>query len=461
MENTEELLPFGSTALKKSILDILAADGFEKMSPVQAKCIPLMMKNRNVLALAPTGTGKTLSYVLPIVNDLVDDGHVQAVIISPTVALLDQIKAVFEEFTTKLGFPADTVKAVYGQSDFNKAKPDILLITPSLYKSSLSHYPINELKRVIIDEGDMVVFDGFKEALEALKKPRDRKMISFFSASLNVQDIKKVKSSFLIDQLVDVRTSITNKTVEHHIINIRNYSKAEALDMFLKEKKPFKSICFVSRKEDLFKLADELKAIGRHYLLVHGAMDKRDIRNTLNDFRKDEEGLLLASDYVSRGLDIPDVECIISADLPSDSQYYFHRAGRAGRFNAPGDSFVFYNEDDEESVKAIYDLVRRGTSFDTYLLSQGTLKKSKGTYQFRNMGKKDRAESEQLQKKIRHAVNKNKSSKVKPNYKKKVSKAVDLVKEKHRKKIVLTNIARSGGNAQDYHTDRKRSTKRK
>lgn len=461
MENIEELLPFGSTALKKSILDILQADGFEKMSPVQAKCIPLMIKNRNVLALAPTGTGKTLSYVLPIVNDLIDDGHVQAVIISPTVALLDQIKTVFEEFTSKLGFPKDCVKAIYSQSDFNKAKPDILLITPSLYSSALSHYPINELKRVIIDEGDMVVFDGFKEALEALKKPRDKKMISFFSASLNVQDIKKVKSTFLIQDVVDVRSSITSKSVAHHIVNIRNMKKGEALDLFLKEIHPFKSICFVSKKDDLFALASELKAMGKHFLLVHGAMDKREIKNVLTDFRKDEEGLLLASDYVSRGLDIPDVECIISIDLPSDSQYYFHRAGRAGRFNAPGDSYVFYNEDDEEQVKSIYDLVRRGTSFDTYLLSQGSLKKSKGTYQFRNMGKKDRAESEQLQKKIRHAVNKNKSNKVKPNYKKKVSRAVDLVKEKHRKKIVLTNIAKSGGNAADYHVDRKRTTKKK
>ncbi len=461
MENTEELYPFGSTSLKKEVLDILSSDGFEKMSPVQAKCLPLMIKNKNVLALAPTGTGKTLSYVLPIVNDLVDDGHVQAVILSPTVALLDQIKSVFEEFTLRLGFPSDAVKAIYSQSDFNKAKPDVLLITPSLYVSALSHYPINELKRVIIDEGDMVIFDGFATALEALKKPREKKMISFFSASLNVQDIKKVKSTFLINDVVDVRNSITSKSVSHHIVNIRSMEPSLALDLFLKETKPYKAICFVSKKETLFSLADELKKIGRHFLMVHGAMDKRDIRKVLDDFRKDEEGLLLASDYVSRGLDIPDVEMILSLDLPKDSQYYFHRAGRAGRFNAPGDSYIFYSEDDEEAVSAIHDLVRRGTSFDSYLLSQGSLKKSKGTYQFRNMGKKDRAESEVLQKKIRHAVNKNKSNKVKPNYKKKVSKAVDLVKEKHRRKIVLTNIARSGGNAKDYHVDKKRSSKRK
>lgn len=460
MENIEEL-PFGSTSLKKEVLDILKEDGFSKMSPVQAKTIPLMIKNHNVLALAPTGTGKTLSYVLPIVNDLVNNGHVQAVIISPTVALLDQIKTVFEEFTSKLGFPADAIKAVYSNNDFNRAKPVVLLITPSLYTASLSHYPINELKRVIIDEGDMVVFDGFKEALEALKKPRDAKKISFFSASLNVQDIKRVKSSFLISDVVDVRSTITNKTVKHHIVNIRSLEKGEALDLFLSEHKPFKAIAFVSKKDDLFALADSLKKIGRHALLVHGGMDKREIKNAIDRFRKDEEGLLLASDYVSRGLDIPDVECIISIDLPSDSQYYFHRAGRAGRFSAPGDSFIFYNEDDSDSVKAVYNIARRGTSLDSYILSQGHLKKNKGPYEFRNLGKKDRAESEKLQKQIRHAVNENKSKKVKPNYKKKVAKAVDLVKLKHRKKIVLTNIAKSGGNAKDYHEDKRRTTKLK
>lgn len=461
MENTEELYPFGSTALKPEILEILKEDGFEKMSPIQAKAIPLMIKGKNILGLAPTGTGKTLSYVLPIVNDLKDDGHVQAVILSPTVALLDQIKAVFEEFTKKLGFPSDCVKAVYSQNDFNRSKPDILLITPSLYTSALSHYPINELKRVIIDEGDMVVFDGFKEALEALKKARDNKMISFFSASLNIQDIKKVKSTFLIQDVVDVRNTITSKSVKHHIVNIRSLSKSEALEVFLKEVKPFKAIAFCSKKEDLYSLADSLKKDGVHFLMVHGSMDKREIKNTLDKFRKEEEPLLLASDYVSRGLDIPDVETIISIDLPNDTQYYFHRAGRAGRFNAPGDSFVFYNEDDKDNVKQIYDLIRRGTSLDSYLISQGTLKKNRDNYQFRNLGKKDRAESEVLQKKIRHAVNENKTSKVKPNYKKKVRRAVDLVKEKHRRKIVLTNISRSGGNATDYHVDKKRSTKKK
>lgn len=461
MMNFNEELPFGSTALRKDLLEVLTSLGFDKMSPIQAKTIPLLLKNKNVLGLSSTGTGKTLSFVLPIMNDLVDDGHVQAIIISPTVALLDQIKKVFESFTKALKYPDDAVKAIYSNNDFNRSKPLILLITPSLYTSCLSHYPIDELKRVIIDEGDMVLFDGFDEVLKSLKRVRDERKVSFFSASLKVQDIKKVKSSLLINDVIDVRDKITNKTVSHHLVNIRSNSKSEALDIFLRELNPYKTIAFVSKKEDLYLLADELKKLNRHFLFVHGSMDKRDIKKTIDTFRKENENLLIASDYVSRGLDIPDVETIVSIDLPSDTQYYFHRAGRAGRFSSPGDSYIFYSSDDEDSIKNIYDIIRRGTNLDSYTISQGKLKKNKESYQFRNLGKKDRAESEKLQKQIRHAVNSNKSNKVKPNYKKKVSKAVDLVKLKHRKKIVLTNISKSGGNAKDYHEDKKRSTKRK
>lgn len=455
-----ENLPFGSTALKKDILDILTIDGFEVMSPVQAKTIPLMLRGKNVMALAPTGTGKTLSYVLPIMNSLKDDGHVQAVIISPTVALLDQIKSVCEEFTLKLGYNGDAVKAIYSQNDFKRSKPLIVLITPELFPSLASHYPIDELNRVIIDEGDMIAFDGFSHALKSLRKQKERKQISFFSASLNKQDIKRVRTLLMIQEVVDVRDNITNRTVRQHLVDIRTNSKAKALDLFLGIQNPYKTIAFVSTKDELYKVGDELKTLGREFLLVHGGLEKREINRILSEFRKDESKLLLASDYVSRGLDIPEVDTIVSLDLPRDSDYYFHRAGRAGRFNNEGDSYIFYTQDDEDSLKRVRDLLRRGLEYDTYTLSKENLKKNKGSYEFKNMGKKDRADSENLQKKIRHAVNQNKSNKVKPGYKKKVKKAVDLVKFKHRRKIVMTNIARSGGNVKDFHMDKDRKGKK-
>lgn len=450
-----EPLPFGSVALKKELVEFLKEDGMEKMSPIQSHAIPLLLKGKSVLGLSPTGTGKTLAYSLPILNDLEDKGKVQAVIISPTVALLSQVKEVLLSFTRRMNFPLDAVKAVFENADFTRSKPDILLVTPSMYAASLSHYPFDQLKRVIIDEGDMVAFDGFQDMLYVLKKQKERHQISFFSASLNTQDIKRVKTGFGIEEVIDDRDNITNNMVRHHLVDMKSLSLGTALKAFLENVHPMKTIAFASTKKSLYETAEELKKLKVPYLLLEGGMDKRDIVRTINEFKKMSSGLLLASDYASRGLDIQDVDAIVSLNLPAELDYYFHRAGRAGRFFTPGDSYVFFTYDDEEGMKSLKALLRREKNFDLYVLKEDGIKKSRDAYEFHNLGKKDRMGNEVLQKQIRHAVNETKSKKVKPGYKKKVKKAVERVKEKHRKKVVLTNIAKSGGNARDFHTDDK------
>lgn len=454
IDDSEKMLPIGSLSLKPEIVQILKDNGFETFSDIQGKAIPKLLKGQSVLGLSLTGTGKTLSYALPIINDLNDDGHVQAVILSPTVALLDQIKDVLSSFLVPLGYPSDAIKIIKSNKDYNRAKPDILLTTPAMYKQAKSHYPFNELKRVIIDEGDMIAFDGFDEILAVLKSEIEKSMVSFFSASLNIQDVKRIKRLFHIQVVIDVReSSITNKTVLHHLVAYRGMDNKEALLAFLKNKTNYtKMILFVSKKSDLFAIDNFLKENKVKHLLVHGDMEKREINRAIQEFKKDENHLLLASDYASRGIDIPTVSDVVSFDLPLDLDYYFHRAGRSGRFNDNGDSYVFYSDDDEESVSKVKDLIRRGVIFDQYLLTNKGMNLQKGKYVFKNLGKKDQSNA-LLQKQIRHAVNKTKSKKVKPNYKKKVKVAVDRVKEKHRMKVVLTNISRNGGNVQDFHKD--------
>lgn len=461
-DDSNKRLPVGALALRDDIVDILKENGFTYFSDIQGKVIPKMLKHIPVIGLALTGTGKTLSYVLPIVNSLKDDGHVQAVVLSPTVALLDQVKKVFEMFTLPLGFPKDAVKVIKGNNDFSRAKPDVILTTPSLLDEMRSHYPVNELNRIIIDEGDMIAFDGFVEQLYTLKKATEQKQVSFFSASLNIQDIKKVKRMFHIDTVIDVRdSSITNQNVTHHLVNHRGFSKDSALLSFLKfHDVNEKTIVFVSKKDDLFSLSNVLKENKIAHQMLFGDMDKREIRKTIDSFASKEKGLLLASDYASRGIDVPTVTSVISVDLPKDLAYYFHRSGRAGRFDKEGESYVFYDEDDKDSVNQVKALIRRNVSFDHYILSDDSLRKTKEKYQFKNLGKKDQS-NDLLQKQIRHAVNETKSNKVKPGYKKKVKRAVDRVKMKHRMKVVRTNIAKSGGNANDFHVDIKRSTKKK
>ena len=446
-------LKFSSFNLKQEILVALENSGFVNTSTIQSKCLPPLLKGENVLGLAPTGTGKTLAYLVPLINNLDKTKHLQAIIISPTIALMDQIRDVASNLLDALSYPKTSLKVIKNKKDFNRSDPLIIITTLSQLKDLYSRYAVNNLKYVIIDEGDMITFDGFEEELVILKNPINRGIVSFFSASLNLQDIAKIKKYFKIKNIIDVRSSsITADNVKHHFVNIRSVEKYMALKLLLRELKPYKGIVFCSSKKELYNLDKRLKEENIAHLLISGDLDKREIRQIIKNFNDPKNHLLIASDYASRGLDIPDIDCVISYDLPDKTDYYFHRAGRSGRFDRSGDSYIIYSEDDSVSVENIKALIRRGIQGDLIILSKNGLKISNGPYVFKNLGKKDQS-NDKLQKQIRHAVMKTKSDKVKPGYKKKVKKAVEKVKQKHRMKVVRTNIAKSGGNAQDYHED--------
>lgn len=444
---------FTAFNLKPELISALSDSGFISASPIQEKTIPLLLKKNNVLALAPTGTGKTLAYLIPIINNLIDNQKLQAIIISPTAALMDQIEKVAKDILSKLDYRSDALKVLHSKKDFTRSNPLLILTTLPLVKDIYSKYPVDQLSYIVIDEGDMITFDGFDEYLPVLKGAIAKGLVSFFSASLNIQDIKKVKSYFKIKSVIDVRSSlITSENVKHHYVNLRSIDKVEGLKKLLENINSFKTIVFTSSKNDLYKYASEFKAAGIKFVLLSGDLEKREIKQAIEAFKKPTSRLLLATDYASRGLDIPDVDAIISLDLPKDSDYYFHRAGRAGRFDKGGDSYIFYSEDNEKSVTDLKALIRRGVKGDLIIVSKNGVKFSKGPYVFKNLGKKDQS-NDKLQKQIRHAIMETKSNKVKPGYKKKVLKAVEKVKRKHRMKVVRTNIARAGGNANDYHED--------
>lgn len=447
-------LTLKSLNVKDEICSAFSKLGFSYLSDVQEKTIPVLLNNKSVLVVSETGSGKTFSYLIPILNNIdFDDKSLEAIILLPTNILVDQVKKVISSFTSNLGYKDDFVKAIKSKNDFSKSFPKIVVTTTSLYNQIFSHYPTNNLKNVIIDEGDMLIFDGFSEVLNLLKKQIDKKIVSIFSASIKKQDITRIKSALKISTVIEVSCKITSYNVSHVLVDYFPLNKEDALVLLLNQKdKYLKTIVFFKTIEELNKISSYLKDKKLKFLLVHGELDKRAIKKTLNDFDKASSSILLASDYLSRGIDCKDVDLIISYSLPSDLDYYFHRAGRTGRFFNSGLSYILVNKDDEKDLKAIKSLNKRGISFSLVKLSKNGIKDLPTSYIFKNLGKKDQS-NDQLQKKIRHAVNKTKSKKVKPNYKKKVSKAVSRVKEKHRMKVVRTNIAKSGGNVKDFHVD--------
>ena len=446
-------LPFSSLALDRCLTDVLSKNGFLRMSPVQEKTIPFLLRGENVLSLSPTGTGKTLAYAAPLLEKALKSEKPTSILLFPTVALLDQVHQVLRTLARDL-FGEEAVKALRSRKDFTRGNPRILLSTPHLYPEILARYDTSMVQDVVLDEGDMLVYDGFSEILSLLSSAIRKGSVSFFSASLPTQKVREVTKSLRISNVVDVRDAITAHGVRHHFVFARSMGPEEAFLSLVRALLPTKMIVFVSRGDTLPRLSSLLKKEGIEFLSLQGQEEKRDIRRKVELFRRMPIGILLATDYLSRGIDVPDCKVVLSYDLPRRADYYFHRAGRTGRFGTEGDSYVLVL-DDEESLDNARRLSRREESFDLFALTREGLKSQRGQYLFKSLGKKDQS-NERLQKQIRHAVNETKSKKVKPNYKKKVQKAVDLVKLKHRKKVVLTNIARKGGKAQDYHEDERR-----
>ena len=447
--------PVGSLNLNSKLVDVLKENNIKYFSEVQRLVIPKLLNFNSVLALAQTGTGKTYSYVLPIINYLLnnEEKYLQSIIIAPTNFLLDQIKNVISILLNNLKISSIKLSLIKSNSDLNNNKDtNIILTTPTLFNSVIKKYDISHVKYLIIDEGDMILFDGFSNIIKDTNFFIKKGIVSIFSASINVQDISRIKSAFKIKYTFDVRNnSINTSLINHYFVSVRGLNKLDGLIKFIKEKHFDKVIVFASSKNELFKLNSYFKDNKIKSYVIHGELSKNEIKSVINNFNS-SSGILLSSDYSSRGVDLDSLSDIISFSLPSDLTYYFHRAGRSGRFYTSGNSYILFDENNLDEKKKINDLIKRLIDYKMYILNNNGLKESRDSYVFKNLGKKDQS-SDKLQKQIRHAVNLTKSKKIKPNYKKKVKRAVERVKEKHRRKVILTNIGKSGGNTIDFHED--------
>ena len=238
---------------------------------------------------------------------------------------------------------------------------------------------------------------------------------------------KFIKAGEIID--VDKKVKV-NRNVSHHLVDIKHKDLIEQLDNFLSIVNPYFTLIFASEKTQVEKIYKSLNAIGRRCTIINGNMESRENKINLRRINQGEFNLVVCSDIASRGLDLDDVTCVISTNLPNDLDYYYHRAGRTGRFNKKGDSYVFYNDDQLDKINK---LVSSKIDFDYYVLRKGDLKKVDKT-------SKNKKKNELLEKEIKKEISKVRTNKVKPGYKKKISKAIEQAKKKHKEKIIRKNL---------------------
>jgi len=359
-------MKFSELGLSDKVLQAVHAAGFEEPTPIQAKAIPIAMEGRDVVGIAQTGTGKTASFVLPMLTKL-ERGRARArmprsLILEPTRELAAQVAEAFEQLGKKHKL---TVALLIGGVSFDEQfrkldrGADVLIATPGRL---LDHFGRGKLlltavEVFVIDEADRMLDMGFIPDVEricGLLSPARQTL--FFSATMP-PEIEKLTHKFLNapEQVSLDRQSMAASTIKQRLKATEPEPKAKraALRELMREEDVKNAIIFCNRKRDVGILYRSLKKHGFNAGELHGDMDQRQRTLTLEGFRNGDITFLVASDVAARGLDIPDVSHVFNFDVPAHAEDYVHRIGRTGRAGREGYAATLVTEREMPAVREI------------------------------------------------------------------------------------------------------------
>jgi superfamily II DNA/RNA helicase len=363
-------MKFTELNLSEKLLEAISYMGFETATPVQELVIPVILENRDLIACAQTGTGKTGAFVLPILNKLVGkkDTHIDTLIIVPTRELAIQIEQQIQGFSY---FIAAESMAIYGGGDgkdwqsekdafLNGA--DIIIATPGRLMAHLKMGGIkfDSLKHLILDEADRMLDMGFIDDINTILSylPKRRQTL-LFSATMP-KSIRQLAQKILHNP-VEISLSISTPAegVDQKIYLISEDQKVNILKHILDERKQYDSILiFTSTKS---KITDIVRSLNRNGFPAQGIssnleQDKRE--EVLRDFRSRRIRILVATDVMSRGIDVKEINLVINFDVPHDAEDYVHRVGRTARVNEKGEAITLVTHKEMYKLRKIEQLIK-------------------------------------------------------------------------------------------------------
>lgn len=339
---------FEEMDLSKEVLRAIKDMGFTTPSTVQAKTIPLMMSGADVNAIAPTGTGKTCAFGIPMLEYVqLNEPEVQEVVLAPTRELALQIG----DELTKLAkyIKGCRIAVLYGgqpipkQLAALKRKPQILVATPGrlLDHMNRGNVHLNAVHTMVLDEADEMLNMGFvKDVTRIIEEtPNERQMV-LFSATTN-QDVLTIAWKYQHDP-IEVTVEATKQDrpqIAQYVISTEQNKKIDHLLYLLDADVYQRVMIFCNTKFMTDRLTERLKKEGYQAECIHGDVKQSQRNVVMNDFRRGKFPILIATDVAARGIDVDDVEAVINFDLPAENEYYLHRIGRTGRAHKHGVSF--------------------------------------------------------------------------------------------------------------------------
>ena len=358
----EKSLRFEEFEIDERILRAVEDMGFEEASPIQAQAIPELLKGKDVVGQAQTGTGKTAAYSIPLLMSIEPElKKPQAVVLCPTRELAIQVA---EEIRKLAKYMSDIkVLPVYGGQEIVKQIKSlkngvqIIVGTPGRVMDHMRRKTVkfDEVKMVVLDEADEMLDMGFREDMETiLAGTSDDRQTVMFSATMP-KPILDIAGRFQKDPYVIkvVRKELTVENIEQFYYEVRPKNKPELLCRLIDIYNPKLSVVFCNTKRQVDELISELKGRGYFADGIHGDMKQQQRDRVMSDFRSGKTEILIATDVAARGIDVDDVDIVFNYDLPQDEEYYVHRIGRTGRAGREGVALSFVSGKEAYKLKEI------------------------------------------------------------------------------------------------------------
>lgn len=360
-------MKFDRYPINEILKNNLADQGLKRPTDIQYKAIPSILNNEDVMAIAQTGTGKTIAFAVPVINKVMaakKSGRskgIHAIVMVPTRELASQIHGVFSSLCRKTKV---NPLAVYGGVDqdpqINKLNTgvDILIATPGRMFDLINQNAIDaaNVRILVLDEADQMLDKGFINDIKSIKRHlKQRHQTLFFSATIN-KDIKKLAFSQVRSNAIRIQISPNDpvsKNVSHYVMDVEMDDKRFFLRSFLRDHEDEKIMVFVRTMVRAERVAKALERVGISSLTIHGKKEQAERLTVMNAFKSGEENILIATDVSARGIDIPNVDYVINYDLPDKKEVYVHRVGRTGRGRSKGSAVSFCSPGEKEMLAEI------------------------------------------------------------------------------------------------------------
>ena len=345
-----ETVKFTELDIKPEILKAVANMGFEAMSPIQAKAIPVELSGKDVIGQAQTGTGKSAAFGIPILQKV--DPKLkkpQAIVLCPTrelaIQVADEIRKLAKYMSSVKILPIYGGQEISKQIRSLKAGVQIIIGTPGRMMDHMRRKTVkfDNIHTVVLDEADEMLDMGFREDIETILNgvPEERQTM-LFSATMPKPIMELARAYQQNPEIIKViRKELTVPNITQYYYEVRPKNKSEVLSRLLDIYDPKLSVVFCNTKKGVDELVADLKGRGYFAEGLHGDMKQTMRDRVMHRFRSGKTDILVATDVAARGIDVDDVDAVFNYDLPQDEEYYVHRIGRTGRAGRTGMAFSF------------------------------------------------------------------------------------------------------------------------